>query len=79
MGKRKGITMITIPGKVDLCRRYEVNPILTAKDWPYPANSVFNAGAARLNDGTTLLLCRVEDMRGHSHLCAARSENGVDN
>jgi predicted GH43/DUF377 family glycosyl hydrolase len=24
------------------------------------------------------LLCRVEDRRGHSHLCAARSANGVD-
>jgi predicted GH43/DUF377 family glycosyl hydrolase len=31
-----------------------------------------------LQDGTTLLLCRVEDRRGHSHLCAARSANGVD-
>jgi predicted GH43/DUF377 family glycosyl hydrolase len=31
-----------------------------------------------LPDGTTLLLCRVEDRRGHSHLCAARSRNGVD-
>lgn len=31
-----------------------------------------------LQDGSTLLLCRVEDMRGHSHLCAARSANGVD-
>lgn len=31
-----------------------------------------------LPDGTTLLLCRVEDRRGHSHLCAARSANGVD-
>jgi predicted GH43/DUF377 family glycosyl hydrolase len=39
---------------------------------------VFNPGATRLEDGTTLLLCRVEDRRGHSHLCAARSANGVD-
>jgi len=31
-----------------------------------------------LPDGTTLLLCRAEDRRGHSHLCAARSVNGVD-
>jgi predicted GH43/DUF377 family glycosyl hydrolase len=31
-----------------------------------------------LTDGTTLLLCRVEDRRGISHLCAARSANGVD-
>ena len=36
------------------------------------------AGATRLHDGTTLLLCRVEDRRGHSHLSAARSVNGVD-
>jgi len=61
-----------------LFRRYERNPILTAADWPYPVNSVFNAGATRLQDGTTLLLCRVEDRRGHSHFCAARSGNGVD-
>ena len=39
---------------------------------------VFNAGATLLADGTTLLLCRVEDRRGLSHLCAARSQNGVD-
>jgi len=39
---------------------------------------VFNAGATLLSDGTTLLLCRVEDRRGLSHLCAARSANGVD-
>src|SRR5258708_6910253 len=60
-----------------LLHRYEGNPILTAADWPYPVHSVFNAGATRLADGTTLLLCRVEDRRGHSHLCAARSANGV--
>jgi predicted GH43/DUF377 family glycosyl hydrolase len=63
---------------VGLFRRYENNPILTARDWPYRANSVFNAGATRLPDGTTLLLCRVEDLRGHSHLCAARSQNGIN-
>ncbi len=49
-----------------------------AADWPYPAHTVFNPGATRLADGTTLLLCRVEDRRGHSHLCAARSANGID-
>jgi len=57
--------------------RHEGNPILTAADWPYPAHTVFNAAATRLRDGTTLLLCRVEDRRGHSHLCAARSKDGV--
>jgi predicted GH43/DUF377 family glycosyl hydrolase len=58
--------------------RHPKNPILTAADWPYPAHTVFNAGATQLADGTTLLLCRVEDRRGISHLCAARSANGVD-
>src|SRR6476660_5460327 len=62
-----------------LLRRHFANPILSAKDWPYSINSVFNPGATRLPDGTTLLLCRVEDRRGLSHLCAARSRNGVDN
>ncbi len=62
----------------ELFRRHPSNPILTAANWRYPVNSVFNAGATRLADGTTLLLCRVEDRRGHSHLCAARSVNGVD-
>ena len=63
---------------VELFQRCEHNPILTAADWPYPVNSVFNPGATLLPDGTTLLLCRVEDRRGHSHLCVARSANGVD-
>jgi predicted GH43/DUF377 family glycosyl hydrolase len=61
-----------------LFHRYTKNPILTAADWPYAINTVFNTGATRLQDGTTLLLCRVEDRRGHSHLCAARSKNGID-
>jgi predicted GH43/DUF377 family glycosyl hydrolase len=61
-----------------LLHRHPSNPILTSKDWPYSINSVFNAGATLLEDGSTLLLCRVEDRRGLSHLCAARSVNGVD-
>lgn len=61
-----------------LLHRHPKNPILTAADWPYPIHSVFNPGATTLQDGTTLLLCRVEDRRGMSHLCAARSQNGVD-
>src|SRR5690349_14058519 len=62
-----------------LFERHAGNPILTAEAWPYPAHTVFNPGVTRLQDGTTLLLCRVEDRRGHSHLCAARSANGLDN
>jgi predicted GH43/DUF377 family glycosyl hydrolase len=61
-----------------LFERYSGNPILSREDWPYQINSVFNAGAVRLADGETLLLCRVEDRRGLSHLCAARSSNGID-
>jgi len=62
----------------DLFHRHNQNPILTAAHWPYPVSTVFNPGAVLLADGTTLLLCRVEDRRGHSHLSAARSANGVD-
>jgi predicted GH43/DUF377 family glycosyl hydrolase len=63
--------------KWDLLKRYKKNPILTASDWPYPMNIVCNAGATRLEDGTTLLLVRVEDRRGISHLTAARSKDGL--
>jgi predicted GH43/DUF377 family glycosyl hydrolase len=60
-----------------LFRRHPRNPILTASDWPYAVNSVFNAGAVRLEDtGETLLLVRCEDHKGHSHLTAARSRDG---
>lgn len=61
-----------------LFTRYGANPILTRAQWPYPVNSVFNAGATLLPDGDTLLLCRVEERTGLSHLCAARSANGID-
>lgn len=64
-------------GRDGLFRRYEGNPILTPASWPYPVNSVFNPGATLLADGTTLLLCRAEDHRGISHLCAARSADGM--
>ncbi|MDI6894568.1 MAG: glycosidase [Bacillota bacterium] len=58
-----------------LFRRYEGNPILTREDWPYPANAVFNPGAVECG-GQTVLLARVEDMRGYSHLTVARSPDG---
>jgi predicted GH43/DUF377 family glycosyl hydrolase len=62
----------------DLFRRHDANPILTALEWPYPVHSVFNPGAVRTEDGSTVLLCRCEDRRGFSHLTVARSDNGVD-
>ncbi len=62
----------------ELITRYSANPIIQAKDVPYQANSVFNAAATRV--GTeTLLLMRVEDRRGISHLTVARSEDGIRN
>ncbi|MFN0134592.1 MAG: glycosidase [Phycisphaerae bacterium] len=62
----------------ELFHREPTNPILTARDWPYPAHTVFNAGACEVA-GDTILLVRVEDRRGHSHLTVARSQNGVTN
>src|SRR5438309_6445491 len=76
--ERGDVVAMTAARYETLLIRHPANPILCATDWPYPAHAVFNAGATLLDDGTTLLLCRVEDRRGHSHLCAARSTNGVD-
>ena len=60
----------------ELFTRHPNNPILSVKDWPYKANSVFNAAAVEVN-GQTLLLVRVEDFRGISHFTVARSNNGI--
>lgn len=59
----------------NLFRRYEGNPILKPEDWPYSVNAVMNPAVTQLN-GETLLLVRVEDMRGLSHLTVARSKDG---
>ncbi|MFH1619931.1 MAG: glycosidase [bacterium] len=59
----------------NLFRRYEGNPILTPDAWPYPVNTVFNPAAAPVG-GETLLLVRVEDRFGISHLTVARSKDG---
>jgi len=61
----------------ELFERHPGNPILTAADWPYPVNAVFNPAAAAA-DSETVLLARVEDRRGISHLTVARSANGLD-
>jgi predicted GH43/DUF377 family glycosyl hydrolase len=59
-----------------LFQRSPANPILTAEHTPYPANSVFNPGAARVGDETVLLV-RIEDLRGISQLHVARSRDGI--
>ena len=61
-----------------LFARYEGNPVLSPGEWPYPANAVFNPGAIQIDD-ETLLLVRVEDMQGFSHLTIARSADGKTN
>ena len=60
----------------DLMVRDAHNPLITAADLPYVANTVFNAGAADLGN-EVLLLLRVESCSGRSHLIVARSRNGV--
>jgi len=62
----------------ELFKRYEGNPILTVEDWPYKAASVFNPGAIKFND-EILLLVRVEDKQGYSHLTIAKSKDGKTN
>ena len=62
----------------ELFVRYEGNPILSAADWPYTVNAVFNPAATRFGS-ETILLVRVEDRSGISHLCVARSADGVRN
>ncbi len=63
---------------IDVFTRYPGNPILTAEDWPYRANAVFNPAAIEVGEETVLLV-RVEDMRGMSHLTVARSVDGRTN
>ncbi len=62
----------------EIFKRYEGNPILTSENWPYETASVFNPGAIKFND-EILLLVRVEDKQGYSHLTTARSKDGKTN
>lgn len=60
----------------ELFKRNPNNPLITAKDLPYPAHTIFNPAATIFN-GSTLLLSRVEDRKGFSHLAKAISKDGV--
>ena len=59
-----------------LFRRFDGNPILTPENWPYPINSVFNPAAIKF-DGGVMLMNRVEELRGFSHLTCAWSKDGL--
>jgi len=67
---------VTLSNGRKLFVRHPSNPIVTADNLPYPANTVFNPGAARVGNETVLLL-RVEDLRGISRLHVARSTDGI--
>jgi predicted GH43/DUF377 family glycosyl hydrolase len=77
------VTLLSMPrssGDIssELFQRYRGNPLLSPNRWPYAVNAVMNAGATQV-DGATVLLCRVEDRRGISHLTVASSQNGISN
>ncbi len=65
------------PRHGQLFRRHDGNPILTPEAWPDTVNAVFNPGATIGPDGETVLLVRVEDRSGLSHLTVARSLDGL--
>ncbi len=57
--------------------RHGDKPLITPDDLPFEANAVLNPGVAEMN-GEVLLLQRIEDATGVSHIHVARSANGVD-
>ena len=60
----------------ELFKRSSRNPIIIAKDLPYPVHTIFNP-AATIFKNNTLLLARVEDRQGFSHLAKAMSEDDL--
>lgn len=65
----------SVPVGIRLFQRHPDNPVLCTRHLPYPAGSIFNPAAA-LVEGETVLLSRVRDLRGLSHLTTCRSRNG---
>ncbi len=61
---------------MDKIIKYEGNPILTKDDVPFRVNSIFNAGAVKIND-KYLLLCRTEMPDGRSSFTQAESSDGI--
>ena len=57
--------------------RHPGAPLITPSDLPFQVNSVLNPGVAEV-DGEVILLLRIENREGISHIRAARSRNGVD-
>lgn len=59
-----------------LFHRCEKNPIITARDMPFPAAAVLNPGATEHHDEVVLLI-RVETRDGFSDIYVARSRDGI--
>ena len=59
-------------------KRYSENPIISPKNFPYKVSGVFNPGAIKF-DSEIILLPRVEDLKGFSHFCVAKSKDGRTN
>ena len=60
----------------ELFTRVDSNPIISPSDLPYPCDCVCNP-AAHIVDGEVLLLLRVIDQEGSSHITVARSKDGI--
>jgi predicted GH43/DUF377 family glycosyl hydrolase len=66
-----------MPTELDVLKRYEGNPIITAADIPFTCNTVFNGSPVKIGDDYILLL-RVEGQHGYSLFALARSRDGYD-
>jgi len=62
----------------ELFVRHESNPLLDVHNMPFETSGVYNPGVAEV-DGKVMLLLRVEDRQGLSHLVPAFSGDGVNN
>ena len=60
----------------ELFTRHQANPIISPSDIPYPCDCVCNPAAHLVGDDVLLLL-RVIDQEGSSHITVARSRDGV--
>ena len=61
--------------RVPIVRRFDGNPILTAKDIPYPVESVHNAAVVK-HDGKYVMLFRSHRDNGRCILGLADSDDG---
>jgi predicted GH43/DUF377 family glycosyl hydrolase len=64
-----------VPAINQILKKYELNPILSPKDMPFPCETVYNSGAAKFKDKYVLLLrCGRHD--GRSVFGLAMSDDG---